>query len=57
MSGEHVIMMKAWLKNESIIAKHGMVPITRDFSLRVQNPKIQNFIHIFVGSFRQRLPL
>jgi hypothetical protein len=50
-------MMKTWLENESITAKHGVVPITRDSSLGVQNPKIQNFIHIFVGSSRQRLPL
>jgi hypothetical protein len=39
-------MMKTWLKNESTIAKHGMVPITRNSSLGIQNPRIQNFVYI-----------
>jgi hypothetical protein len=31
--------MKTWLKNESTIAKHGMMPITSNFFLKAQIPK------------------
>jgi hypothetical protein len=33
---------KTWLKSESNIAKHGMMPITKNRSPRAQNSKIQN---------------
>jgi hypothetical protein len=55
--GNMQAVMKTWLKNESTITKHGVVPIRRNLSLGVQNSKIQNFVHIFIGLPRQRLPL
>jgi hypothetical protein len=47
-------MMNTWLKNESIIAKHGMMP---KFLFWNQNLKIQNFVYIFIGLSRRRLLL
>jgi hypothetical protein len=55
--GNIQVMIKTWLKNESIIAKHGMMPIIRNSSFGVQNPKIRNFVYIFIGLPRQRLVL